>query len=54
MLLPLQGEITNINVHRAMPYAIGLLAFQAAYRAKPNIDNKSPTIAPNVEKVSTR
>ncbi len=34
MLLPLQGEITNHDVHRAMPYAIGLLAFQAAYRAK--------------------
>lgn len=34
MLLPLHGEITNLDVHRAMPYAIGLLAFQAAYQAK--------------------
>ena len=34
MLLPLQGEITNLDVHRVMPYAIGLLAFQAAYQAK--------------------
>ena len=31
MLLPLQGEISNFNAHRAMPYAIGLLGFQPVF-----------------------
>lgn len=37
MLLPLQGEIVNFYIHRAMPYAKGLLGFQPAYLA--NADN---------------
>ena len=39
MLLPLQGEITQLHVHRAMPYAISLLALQAACRVY--ADNKN-------------